>query len=173
MDGITMKNTLVSAVIVTAIATSAAQADVSVCINNKTGKARFSPVCTIKETQQFLTTSGGASGDVRTISKKVIVPKGTLPGHRATEYPYSVTMNFSAEISCSDQDIYLGSQMRVIGADPENFCSSSEHGNFESGDTGISVLCGGGDYAGFYMDQRIEPTSRDITLYLVASCIKK
>jgi hypothetical protein len=153
--------------------TTPAYADISVCVNSTTGKARFATVCSKKETQQFLQMGGEAPGDVKSISKKVIVPKGTVPGYRATEYPYTVTLNFPASIGCSDQEIYLESKMKVLGAEPDNFCSAYGGGNFETGDTGIQVLCGGGNYAIFSMDQNIEPTTRDITLYLVASCIKK
>lgn len=169
-----MKNTLVTVAIAAAIAASAAQADVSVCVNNKNGKARFATVCSKKETQQFLKTGGETPGDVRTISKKVVVPKGTLPARQASDPPYYKTPNFVADLSCADQEILLEYSMKRTGGQQEdNFCSIAEGANslFES--KGIQVFCGGGSYESYLHYDSIEPTTRDITFYLIASCIKK
>lgn len=173
-----MKSTLMSFAIAVALAASAAHADVSVCVNDKTGKARFAATCSKKETQQFLSTGGVASGDVRTISKKVVVPKGTVPGHRISSTSSAWTPNFVAELSCSDQELYLESRqgMEVIGAYPDNHCDAAYPADEEEQMRFVrmQVYCGGGSSSyDEYGMATLAPTTKDISLYLYGACIKK
>lgn len=150
-----------------------AAADISVCVNTKSGKARFSTSCTSKETQQYVMTGVGANGPIRTITAKVVVPKGTEPERQPTKNQFEP--NYIAQVACADDEIYLRNYEdgTVTNTNIHNYCEFEpiviKEGDEWEGDwekVGVRVYCGGSS-------NLTSPTTADMTVYLVAACLKK
>lgn len=173
-----MRNALFSVAIAATLAASAAQADVSVCVNNKSEKARFATKCSSKERQEILGGSGGGggSGDVRTISKTVVVPGGTSPGSWGDDGNFKE--NIVAELSCNSTEAMI--DYRVIDAkNPHNWGWSWESGNIceahaEKADSiSMGINCGRVSYDGDRLMSQEKPTMGPTPVYMLVNCIKK
>lgn len=176
----TMKSRLTSFAFTVLIAFSgtAAKADISVCVNNANGKARFSTKCSAKETQQFLSSTGEAkSNGVRVISKKFHIPAGTIPGYGNIN-DSSWSPNYVVKLSCDPSefmvDTILISLDNNYGIDRGGYCFKEDLKSLSdvSPDTSSRrAYCGLPGYNN--VGSTMGPTKKPFDIYMESDCIKR
>lgn len=151
-----------------------AYADISVCVNSTTGKARFATACSKKETQQMLGSVGSTepTSTVRITSKRVTIPAGTLPGSMNND---QFTPNVIAELSCNKSEDLLDYQIKNAAYpsfyykwDDDNVCSAWSDGISPT----VVAYCGKG-YDSSIDTYNPAPTTAPVSIYLVAYCVRK
>jgi hypothetical protein len=169
-----MKTTLALVAFSASIAVTGAPANISVCVNNASGKARFATKCSSKEKQQFLSSSGGSQGSgLRTIVKKFNIPAGTSPGSGAS-WDSNWALNYVAKLSCDPSEFMLGTML--IGIDPNygnekgGYCYKE---NIESPPDVTSSNSSRRAYCGISTSTGLSPTKQSFSIYMISDCIKR